>query len=308
MAYNRQRVFSTVCILLFSVYPLKFAHGSVEGGVPILFFYEEGCPHCKRMNDFLERRIKPNYPVIIKRYEIHKLNNADTLRLLASAYNAKVTTPTVFIGHNYIQKDDRNALRKIEVYVREALKDHSPSPLRRLETEKNIFTQHLTLPAVIGAAAVDAINPCAFAVLTILLGTILLGSRKRNRVLWAGLAFTGSTFISYFFMGFGLFSAIRIAGVQYYIYTAVAALAILIGLWNMKDFLWYGRLLKMEVPESWRPRLKDITSSVTSVPGAFFVGFITSLFLLPCSSGPYVVIIGMLGNLSTRTEAIWLLI
>ena len=64
----------------------------------------------------------------------------------------------------------------------------------------------------------------------------------------------------------------------------------------------------MEVPESWRPRLRDITSSVTSIPGAFFVGFLTSLFLLPCSSGPYVIIIGMLSNSTTRMEAIWLLL
>jgi len=64
----------------------------------------------------------------------------------------------------------------------------------------------------------------------------------------------------------------------------------------------------MEVPESWRPKLRDITSSVTSVPGAFSVGFLTSLFLLPCSSGPYVVIIGMLGSSSTRIEAVWLLL
>jgi len=304
---NRQKVFSVICILLFSVYPLKFVHSSINR-IQVLFFYEAGCHHCKRINDFLEERIKPNYPVMIKKYEIHKLSNADTLRWLASVYNAEVTTPIVFIGNNYVQKDDRIALRKIEVYVREALRNHASSPLSRLGTGKDIFKHHLTLPAVIGAAAVDAINPCAFAVLTILLGTILLSSKRRERVLWAGLAFTGSTFVSYFLMGFGLFSAIRTAEIQYYVYTTVAVLAILIGLWNMKDFLWYGRWLKMEVPESWRPKLRDITSSVTSMPGAFSVGFLTSLFLLPCSSGPYVVIIGMLGSSSTRIEAVWLLL
>ena len=304
---NKQGIFSIVCILLFSAYPLEFVQGSVDS-IQVLFFYEAGCPHCKRVNDFLEQRIKPNYPVMIKKYEIHRLNNADTLRQLASIYNAKVTTPTVFIGANYVQQDDRRALRKIEVYVREALENGAPSPLSRLGEGKNILKYRLTLPAVIGAAAVDAINPCAFAVLTILLGAILLSSQRRSRVLGAGFAFTGSTFISYFLMGIGLFSVIQTVGIQYYIYTAVAFLAILIGLWNMKDFLWYGRWLKMEVPESWRPKLREITSSVTSIPGAFFVGFLTSLFLLPCSSGPYVVIIGMLSNSATRIKAIWLLL
>jgi cytochrome c biogenesis protein CcdA len=161
---------------------------------------------------------------------------------------------------------------------------------------------------LVGAAAVDAVNPCAFAVITILLGTILIASKRRKRVLSAGFAFTISTFISYLLMGFGLFSAIRIAGIQHYVYTTVAILATLIGLWNMKDYLWYGRWFKMEVPESWRPRLKKITSSVTSIPGAFGIGFLVSLFLLPCTSGPYVVIIGMLSDSSTQLQAVKLLL
>jgi cytochrome c biogenesis protein CcdA len=38
------------------------------------------------------------------------------------------------------------------------------------------------------------------------------------------------------------------------------------------------------------------------------VGLAASLFLLPCTSGPYIVIIGMLANTASQMQAIWLLL
>ena len=285
--------------------------------VEMLFFYEEGCPHCGRIERFLQDRIEPNYPVEIHRYEIHDPENAQLFQRVAEAYDVSAETPAVFVGDSVFQKDTRSRLFVLERRVRELSRKGAPSPLKRLEEQKpepkktgqdSESMRGITLGAVIWAAAVDAINPCAFGVLTLLLGTILLGSNNRRRVIGAGLAFTASTYISYLLMGFGLLSAIHIAGVQHYIYVGVAILAILIGLWNMKDYFWYGRWFSIEVPQKWRPALKKITRGVTSVPGAFGIGFVTSLLLLPCTSGPYVVIIGMLGNTATRPEAVGLLI
>jgi len=47
---------------------------------------------------------------------------------------------------------------------------------------------------------------------------------------------------------------------------------------------------------SWRPKLKKILGSVINPWGAFGVGFVVSLILLPCTSGPYVVVLGMLAE------------
>jgi cytochrome c biogenesis protein CcdA len=166
----------------------------------------------------------------------------------------------------------------------------------------------LTLPAVISAAAVDAINPCAFAVLIILLTTVV-ASGGQQRALYSGFAFSLSVFISYYLMGLGLYSAVEAAGVTRGLYIAVAVLAILLGLFNLKDYLWYGKWFLMEVPLSWRPRLKQLIGGVTSVPGAFLIGFVVSLFLLPCTSGPYIVILGLLAKTETRTAAmLWLVL
>jgi cytochrome c biogenesis protein CcdA len=54
--------------------------------------------------------------------------------------------------------------------------------------------------------------------------------------------------------------------------------------------------------------MKRLLQGATSIPGAFLIGFVVSLFLLPCTSGPYIVVLGMLASASTRTEAaLWLL-
>ena len=165
----------------------------------------------------------------------------------------------------------------------------------------------LTIPAVIGAAVVDAINPCAFAVL-ILLTTTILATNKKKKALHAGIAFTGAIYISYFFMGIGLFRAIQASGLTRTFYLIVTALAFIVGILNIKDYFWYGKGFLMEVPLAWRPRMKKLISSVVSVPGAIVVGLVVSLFLLPCTSGPYIVILGLLAKNVSRTTGIWYLL
>jgi cytochrome c biogenesis protein CcdA/glutaredoxin len=167
--------------------------------------------------------------------------------------------------------------------------------------------EELSIALVVGAALADAVNPCAFAVLVILLTSILAGGNKK-RALWSGLLFSLAIFISYLAMGFGLYSAIASAGISTTFMKVIAVVAIILGLFNLKDALRYGKWFKMEVPMSWRPKMKSVLQSVTSPGGAFVIGFLISLFLLPCTSGPYIVILSMLGAQETFGNAAWLLV
>ncbi len=216
-------------------------------------------------------------------------------------------TPAVFIGDEAFQGFSKVVQHGIEQAVRTALREGAVSPLSKIfdEKEKIQSSQKLTLAAVVSAAAVDAINPCACVVLVLLLGTILLSAKhKRNKILGAGFVFTTACFVSYFLMGLGLFHAVQIVGIEQYIYIFVSVLAIVIGSWNIKDYFWRGRWFSIAVPKSWHPTVKRITSNITSVPGAFVSGLAVSFLLLPCTSGPYVVIIGMLSKTATRIQAI----
>ena len=291
-------------------------------GTQLIMFYEDGCPHCARIEAFLNS-IAPKYPALeVTRYEIHDPKAHDLLDRLLSAYNAKLgPVPIIFIGDvafvggtfyglypEPTTVTGRAEEMELEQVIQQAIAADVPSPLSRIEgTTGSGLAKSLTIPAVILAAAADSVNPCTFAVLVLLLGTLLVAGR-RGKVLQAGLAFIAAIYISYFLMGIGIFSAIQAARVQRPFVIAVSSLAILLGLWNMKDYFAYGKWFTIEVPERWRPTVKRITSSVVSVPGAFAVGVLDSLFLLPCSSGPYIAILALLSKTTTRAQGIGLLL
>ena len=136
----------------------------------------------------------------------------------------------------------------------------------------------------------------------ILMTTIL--ATGHAKALAAGLAFSTSIFISYFLMGLGLYKALSLGGVADWFFKIIGWVAIVMGLLNLKDYFWYGKGFLMEVPMSWRPSLKGLIRSVTSPGGAFAIGFLVSLFLLPCTSGPYIVILGMLAKRVLDVKAI----
>jgi cytochrome c biogenesis protein CcdA/glutaredoxin len=304
----KKRLFLISLILLTLITPLISTADSNENKVTIYVFHSTGCSYCAKLLTFLDE-IKENYNLEIKEYEIHtSQENRDLFQKMAEAYSGEIDRiPTLFINNKMIVGFSNSKADLIKQEIQRCSKEKCISPMEKILEDQNSLKKTLTLPALITAAAVDAINPCAFAVLIILLTTILVSGIKK-RALLAGLAFTLAIFISYFLMGLGLYSAIQASGLTHSFYIIVAILAILIGLFNLKDYLWYGRWFIMEVPMKWRPIMKKIIKSVISIPGAFLIGFIVSLFLLPCTSGPYIVILGLLAKTTTRNYAILLLL
>lgn len=287
-------------------------------------FYGKGCPHCAALDSML-KDIEADFPkLVIRRYEVY-FDDANRISFedMAASYGASVQgVPTVFIDDRMIVGYSSSLGATIIGEIERCSHETCPDPARRITGSETMIIEGdkspledsgrmqtkaaLTLSAVVAAAAVDAINPCAFAVLIILLTSVLTAGTRR-RALMAGLAFTASIYISYFLMGLGLYSAIAASGRTHMFFWIVSVLAILVGLFNLKDYFWYGRWFIMEVPQSWRPRLKGLLRGVSSVPGAFLIGFAVSLFLLPCTSGPYIVILGLLAKAATRPYALGLL-
>ena len=306
------------------------ATGNVIEGedVYLVYFYGQGCPHCGSLQSFVNK-VQENYPSLkVESYEIYFDNeNRQLFEDLSEAFGTEIQgVPTTFINGKVFVGFSNSLGKSIEDEIKICLENGCETPLNKLSDgvlnhvthiigessptenpEKTELKKKLTIPAVICAAAVDAVNPCAFAVLIILMTTILASS-NRKRALLTGLMFSLAIFISYFLMGLGLFSAIQAAGLTRSFYIVVAFLAIIVGLFNLKDYLWYGKWFKMEVPELWRPKMKLLLKGVTSPTGAFFMGFVISLFLLPCTSGPYIVILGLLADVATRNYAIPLLL
>lgn len=263
-------------------------------------FYGQGCPHCANAIEYFNEK---NYSIEIVYHEVYSdAQERDLFFQMAQQQGEQIQgVPTFFINNKMYSGFSNDIAQQIEAEILNAtVSGEIKSPITN-------NANSLTVMAVVLAAIVDAINPCAFAVLIILLSTILVSKNKR-KAMFAGFAFTLSIFISYYLMGIGIYSAINAAGFSHIFILIVGILAIILGLFNLKDYLWYGKWFVMEVPLSWRPRLKKIISGVTSVPGAFVTGFLVSLFLLPCTSGPYIVILGLLSDTASRSSALWYLL
>ncbi|MDD5133618.1 MAG: cytochrome c biogenesis protein CcdA [Candidatus Nanoarchaeia archaeon] len=296
-----KKILLSIILFVLLLSPIIYAAEQVD----VYFFYGRGCPHCAAMETFLEDTQKEYSNLNVKTFEIY-FNEKDReyLQQLATAYGTKVEgVPTIFIGDKFFVGESQ----EVKDGIIEQIQKCSLEKCEIKQEQQTGIWDKLTIPAVISAAAVDSINPCEFAVLIILLTTILVAGNKK-KALFAGLAFSAAIFISYLLMGFGLYSAIQYSGIIHIIYIVVSILAILVGLFNLKDYLWYGKWFIMEVPLSWRPRMKSLVKSVASVPGAFGIGILVSLFLLPCTSGPYIVILGLLAKAATRANAVPLLL
>lgn len=285
--------------------------------------YEKGTTAFENI-EFSKLKGKPTiwyYGKVISRYSDGETPIDD--KVLHEILNAKTTAEIeeIIRKYDYHTIDDKRIqLSQTEIvfdntihlpgwkiyYNGESTLGYIACPITTEVTEQDC-AEKKTIPlfTVVSLALVDAVNPCEFAVLIMLLIAIMTADPKnKKKTLQAGLAFTAAIFILYFIYGVLLINVFKlipaIDTIRTVVYTVIACVAILIGLLQLKDFFDYkpGGFLT-EMPMSFRPKVQKMISSITSPGGAFIVGAFVTLFLMPCTIGPYVI----LGNL-LATETI----
>jgi len=179
-----------------------------------------------------------------------------------------------------------------------------PSPMEVLPEAgippSEVAKPKLTLLKIASLAVVDAINPCAFAVLLLMLTTILVYSPgNRRNLLLVGLAFITSIFVMYFIYGLVIIKFFQVVQAltpaKFWLFKILGGVAIIFGVLNIWDFIKYrpGRL-GTEMPLFLRPKARKVISRITSPKGAFLAGAFVTIFLLPCTIGPYIIAAGIL--------------
>jgi len=264
------------------------------------FFWGTGCSHCAKVEPYIDRW-EEEYPnVTFKRYEVYK--DRDNAELLLERYRsfdvpeAERGIPAVFVGQEHLI-GDQPVINDLEAAIQRMVAagpvtTNTNSPIAATDTSNS----KLTIWTILGAAFVDSINPCAIAVLLVLFSGLML-SPKPGRMFRAALAFIASIYLAYFLFGMGIVYTIHITGVSTWMTTIVGAIAIFVGLANLKDYFWYGGGgFVMEIPRRWRPTMVNLIDRVTSPLGAFIAGFAVTLFELPCTGGPYFFVLGLLAK------------
>ncbi len=177
-----------------------------------------------------------------------------------------------------------------------------------------VVSETFTIGKITLLALADSVNPCEIAILAMVLIAILVANpENKKKVLYAGLSFSLAVYIGYLAYGVLIIQFFKIFAEflresSGYLYTGLGILAMLIGALNIKDFFFYkAGGLGTEMPLFMRPKVKRIIGNMTTPKSAFIIGFIVTLFLLPCTIGPYIVASGLLSELGILKALPWLL-
>ena len=170
--------------------------------------------------------------------------------------------------------------------------------------------EDLTLALVLGAAAIDSINPCAIGVL-LFLGSILLRvSSKKTLLLNLGFTYILTVYTVYTLSGLGLIwfqvTLIRY-GFAESVGIIVGALVIVLGLIEIKDFFWYGKGISLEISPQHKEKLTKMAEKISWL-GMISIGSFVAMVELPCTGGPYLAITAILAKSFDMKAFIYLLI
>ena len=162
----------------------------------------------------------------------------------------------------------------------------------------------LTVPVVLASGVADGFNPCAFALL-VLFATYTLtlvnavtsdGSptlEARRRLLGAGSLYVGAVWVTYFIIGLGLLSFLGWLGQDHFVARGAAVLALVMGLWMLKDVLVPGWGPSMMAPAGTHGRMQKAMER-GGLGGMLVAGVLVGICTVPCSGAIYLDIVAVL--------------
>lgn len=180
--------------------------------------------------------------------------------------------------------------------------------------EENVCPEPISMTKILGLALADSVNPCAISVLLLMLIAITTYNPKdRKQILFSAGAFILAVVAMYMVYGFLIIKAFQflqsVTVFKDYLYKGLGIVAFILGLLEIKDFVKYKPgSVGTEMPMFLRPKVQNIISKITSPLGAFALGLFVTLFLLPCTIGPYVILGGMLSTLDYLKASPYLLL
>lgn len=105
------------------------------------------------------------------------------------------------------------------------------------------------LPAVVVTGLLDSVNPCAFAVILLLLAFLFTLRKSRGRILQLGAVYIGMIFLVYFAIGLGLLQAVRFSENPHFVATVGSWILIGLGAINLAEYFFPAFPIKLRMPK-----------------------------------------------------------
>ncbi|MDR2856029.1 MAG: hypothetical protein LBV40_07780 [Methanomicrobiales archaeon] len=279
---------------------ISFLLQVTSADVKYIYIYSATCANCAKVKEWLEG-FHERHPDIIVEY--HDLSLPETM-LLLEEYKGRfnkpfLSPPIIFVG-DLIALEGVEAIRThfepFAVDLAELAANDVPKIYTATVTTATppsaVSSSEIPLLLIIGAGLLDGINPCAFAVLVLLLGYLMSVDSRRKMVL-GGLIYTSAVFIFYYIAGLLLTRSVQMAGIAEHFSKFAGILSILFGLVMIKGVFFPGKGPVLAIPESQKPRI-DRWMKKGTLPSIFVLGVLVGMFELPCTGGIYLAIISMI--------------
>jgi cytochrome c biogenesis protein CcdA len=167
----------------------------------------------------------------------------------------------------------------------------------------------VTLPTVIAAGAVDGINPCAFTVLllfiTAMTASLQVGEQNvrnlRARLVGMGSIYIVAVFLTYLALGVGILNSLDFFTQKHAPARFAALLAILFGLWMLKDYFLPDTGWRLQAP----PQIGEVArrmANKATLPALVVGGFLIGLCTVPCSGAVYLGVLSLLALQPTALQ------
>ena len=157
------------------------------------------------------------------------------------------------------------------------------------------------LPAVIVTGLLDSVNPCAFAVILLLIAFLFTLRKARSHILMLGAVYIGMIFLVYFAIGLGFLGTIRLSDEPHFVARVGAWILIGLGMINLVEYFFPRFPLKLHMPAFAHARTHQLIKQAT-LPATIGAGILVGLCTFPCSGGIYVSVITLL---NAKTTLAW---
>lgn len=256
----------------------------------------EGCPYCAEARAYLEELHQRRPDVRIVVYDVAR--NADARErffMLNEQHGVqRPGVPSFLVGGEFLVGWGGAEItgRALESLLGGAAMP--PAEPQRVQTRLfgEIDLRALGLPLFTAAIGLlDGFNPCALWVLVFVL-SLLVNMKDRGKVLLVGGTFVLASGVVYFAFMAAWLNVFLAVGVSRPVQVVLGAVAILIGLVNVKDFVAFGRGLSLSIPDSAKPTIYARTRAVLqaeNLAGALGAVIVLALLVntveLLCTSG-----------------------
>ncbi len=276
--------------------------------VEIVDYYGAGCPHCARTAEMFST-LKNEYNFTLVEKEVRSdPANLEEMFAVYRQFGQDPNTggiPTVVIDNKTMIVGEMT-----EDKWRQLLDDCSAGKCPAgMFTQETLYSggvtpnqdvlKNLTIWGLVAAAIVDSINPCTIAIMAMLLGMVLI-SDGRKKMLVSGLLFISIVFVCYLTMGFGILKVMDNPALTNIFYILTTFGMLVIAALEIRAYFDYKPgFMAIEMPNFLRPHAKTVIEKATSLPGIAAAALFCSLFLLPCSSGPYLAVLAIIAKGAT---------